>query len=159
MTEPHHERFLRRAIELSREHSLKGAGGPFGAVIAEGDRIVAEGWNLVTSTHDPTAHAEVTAIRRAAAAKGDHVLRGCTIYSSCEPCPMCFGAIHWARIDAMWIAATRDDAARIGFDDALLYEEIEKPEAARLLVTRRALREEANEAMNAWASWAGRVLF
>jgi guanine deaminase len=159
MTTSPHDVFLRRAIELSREHSLKGAGGPFGAVIVEGDRIVAEGWNLVTSTSDPTAHAEVVAIRRAAAARGDHSLHGCVIYSSCEPCPMCFGAIHWARLGALYFAATRDDAASIEFDDALLYEEVMRPVNERTMKTEQALRTEAQAAMREWHTWSSHTQY
>lgn len=115
------ERWLRRAIELAQENVRAGAGGPFGAVIVRGDELLAEGANAVTSTNDPTAHAEVNAIRRAAARLGTFNLSGCEIYSSCEPCPMCLGAIYWARLDAVWYAATRQDAARAGFSDERIY--------------------------------------
>lgn len=119
--------FLRRAIELSLEKMRAGKGGPFGAVVVKGGEIVAEGWNCVTSDHDPTAHAEVVAIRRAASALGTFDLSGCVIYSSCEPCPMCLGAIYWARLDALVFANTREEAASIGFDDAHFYDELAKP--------------------------------
>jgi tRNA(Arg) A34 adenosine deaminase TadA len=115
------ERWLRRAIEIAQENVRAGTGGPFGAVIVRGNELIAEGANAVTSTNDPTAHAEVNAIRRAAAALGRFDLAGCEIYSSCEPCPMCLGAIYWARLDAVWYAATRHDAARAGFSDERIY--------------------------------------
>jgi guanine deaminase len=150
---------LRRAIELSRIHSAAGAGGPFGAVIAEGDAVVAEGWNQVASTCDPTAHAELVAIRRATAARKDFSLRGCVIYASAEPCPMCLAAIHWARIDAVYFAAGRDDAAAIGFDDARLYEEIAKPLEARELPITQRLRDEAVAVMQTWSASPSRVLY
>lgn len=115
------ERWLRRAIELARQNVRRGAGGPFGAVIMRGGETIAEAANSVTSTNDPTAHAEVNAIRKAAEALRCFDLSGCEIYSSCEPCPMCLGAIYWARLDAVWYAATRHDAARAGFSDERIY--------------------------------------
>jgi guanine deaminase len=138
---------LRRAIELAQLHSSAGEGGPFGAVIAEGDAVVAEGWNQVES------------IRRATAARGDFSLRGCGIYASAEPCPMCLAAIHWARIDAIYFAAGRDDAAAIGFDDAKLYEELCKPLESRELPISQWLRDEAIGVMQTWSAWPGRVLY
>jgi guanine deaminase len=150
---------LRRAIELSRVHSKQGQGGPFGAIVAEGDLVVAEGWNQVLSTCDPTAHAEVVAIRRAAGARRDFSLRGCVLYASAEPCPMCLAAIHWARIDAVYFAAGRDDAAAIGFDDALLYDELAKPLEARRLPVSQALRDEAVAVMQTWSASPGRILY
>jgi guanine deaminase len=150
---------LRRAIELARVHSSAREGGPFGAVIAEGDTVVAEGWNQVESTCDPTAHAELVAIRRACAARGDFSLRGCVIYASAEPCPMCLAAIHWARIDAIYFAAGRDDAAAIGFDDAKLYEELGKPRESRALPTSQWLRDDAIGVMRSWSALPGRVLY
>src|SRR5262249_17723277 len=118
------EIFMRRAIELSLEQARSGAGGPFGAVIVRDGRIIAEGANRVTPSHDPTAHAEIVAIRNACAALHDFSLAGCEIYTSCEPCPMCLAAIYWARLDRIHYANDRADAAGIGFDDAFLYEEI-----------------------------------
>ena len=114
---------MRRAIELAEE-SVRNGGGPFGAVIARDGRIVAEGANCVVPNADPTAHAEVTAIRRAAQAVGSHDLSGCEIFTSCEPCPMCLGAIYWAHLDKVYYACNRKDAARIGFDDDFIYQEI-----------------------------------
>jgi len=150
---------LARAIELAREHSLVGEGGPFGAVVAQGGVIVAEGWNRVLSTLDPTAHAEVVAIRRATKALGRRSLEGCVIYSSCEPCPMCLGAIHWARLDAIHFAATRDDAAAIGFDDARMYAELGRPFAARALPCFAHSRDAACAAMQAWAATGDRPTY
>jgi tRNA(Arg) A34 adenosine deaminase TadA len=115
------ERWLRRAIELAVANVRKGAGGPFGAVIVRRGEMLAEGVNLVSTTNDPTAHAEVNAIRRAANELATFDLRGCEIYASCEPCPMCLGAIYWARLDAVWYSATRFDAARAGFSDERIY--------------------------------------
>src|SRR6266404_1774250 len=119
--------FMRRAVELSRERMRQNAGGPFGAVIVKAGEILAEGWNKVTSTNDPTAHAEVSAIRAACARLGTFSLAGCDIYTSCEPCPMCLAAIYWARLDRIYFANSREDAAAIGFDDALIYHEVAKP--------------------------------
>ena len=113
------EKFMRRAIELAQEGMEKGAGGPFGAVIVKDGEIVGEGYNCVTSTNDPTAHAEVVAIRKACRNLESFQLDGCAIYASCEPCPMCLGAIYWARPEKIFFAATREDAAEIGFDDNL----------------------------------------
>jgi guanine deaminase len=144
------ESFMRRAIALSREHMEEGSGGPFGAVIVRDGVIIAEGWNRVTSGHDPTAHAEIVAIRAACAALDSFSLRQCEIYTSCEPCPMCLAAIYWARIERIYYANDRADAARIGFDDDLLYREIAAPIAARSLPMTRLLAEEARPVFEAW---------
>jgi guanine deaminase len=141
---------MRRAIELSRQGMEGGSGGPFGAVVARDGRIVGEGWNRVTSTNDPTAHAEVVAIRAACAALGRFDLRGCEIYTSCEPCPMCLSAIYWARLDRIYYANGRADAARIGFDDAFLYAEVALDPAARSLPMTRLLADEARAAFDDW---------
>ncbi len=141
---------LRRAIELARAHMEAGEGGPFGAVVVCGDAVVGEGWNRVTSDHDPTAHAEIVAIRAACARLGRFSLDGCVIYASCEPCPMCLAAIYWARIDRLVYGAAREDAARAGFDDALIYDEIARPPEARHLPARRMLAEEARAVLRAW---------
>lgn len=143
--------FMRRAIALSREGMEAGQGGPFGAVIVSGGRIVAEGYNLVTSTSDPTAHAEIVAIRRACAALGRFDLRGHEVYTSCEPCPMCLAAIYWARLDRIHYANDRADAARIGFDDEALYRELALPAGARSIPMVRRLPDEARAAFDAWA--------
>ena len=151
MTNPLDPRHLMsRAIELAGEGMQSGAGGPFGAVIAREGRIVAEGVNRVTSSHDPTAHAEIVAIREACRALGGFSLAGCEIYSSCEPCPMCLSAICWARLDRLTYAATRHDAAAIGFDDARLYEELQRDPSERALDTRQLARDEAARLMRGW---------
>jgi tRNA(Arg) A34 adenosine deaminase TadA len=144
--------FMRRAVELSRECMRALEGGPFGAVIAKDGRIVAEGSNMVTSANDPTAHAEVVAIRNACRALANHNLSGCEIYASCEPCPMCLSAIYWARLDGIVYANTRADAARIGFDDDLIYQEVARPLEARRLPVRRLLGEEALAVFHEWES-------
>jgi tRNA(Arg) A34 adenosine deaminase TadA len=145
------EAFMRRAIALSHEKMEGGEGGPFGCVIAFNGAIIAEGWNLVTTANDPTAHAEIVAIRRACEALGRFSLAGCEIFASCEPCPMCLAAIYWARIGRVWYANDRRDAAAIGFDDAVLYDEIPKPLEHRSIPTTRLLAEEAKRAFDAWA--------
>jgi guanine deaminase len=126
-------KFLRRAIALGGQRMHGGHGGPFGALVVKGDEVIAEGWNRVTSTNDPTAHAEIVALRRAAQALGQFHLEGCALYSSCEPCPMCLAAAYWARVDAVFFAATRADASRAGFVDGFLYDELCKPIEARTL--------------------------
>ncbi len=142
---------MRRAIALAREGMEAGDGGPFGALIVGGGRIVAEGHNLVTSTADPTAHAEIVAIRRACAALGRFDLRGHEVYTSCEPCPMCLAAIYWARLDRIHYANDRADAARIGFDDEALYRELALPVEARAIPMVRRLSDEARATFEAWA--------
>ncbi|HWO09715.1 MAG TPA: nucleoside deaminase [Polyangiaceae bacterium] len=144
------QRFLERAIELAQLGMRSGRGGPFGALIVRGDQVLAEGQNEVTSAHDPTAHAEVCAIRAACRAAGDFSLAGAEIYSSCEPCPMCLSAIYWARLDRLYFAASREDAAEIGFDDAFLYREIALGTSARRLPSVQALRDEARAVMLPW---------
>jgi tRNA(Arg) A34 adenosine deaminase TadA len=130
---------MRRAIEIAAKNAEAG-GGPFGAVVVRGDVVVAEGVNMVTSTHDPTSHAEIVAIRRACQALLSFQLTGCEIYASCEPCPMCLGAIYWARPDRVYFSATRGDAAEAGFDDALIYNEVMRPPADRVIPTSSILR-------------------
>jgi guanine deaminase len=148
---------MRHAIALSRRGMEGGAGGPFGAVVVKDGQVVAEGWNQVTSTNDPTAHAEVVAIRRACAALGRFDLRGATLYTSCEPCPMCLAAAYWARLDAVVFGNARDEAAAIGFDDQFLYDEVAKPIEARALPIRRLLAAEALEVFAAWAEKPDKV--
>ncbi len=155
----HDADFMRQAIEVSRRGMASGAGGPFGAVVVMDGRVVAEGWNQVTSTNDPTAHAEVVAIRRACAALGRFDLRGATVYTSCEPCPMCLAALYWARVDAVAYANDRFQAAAIGFDDEFLYTEIPKPIEARSLPMRRLLAAEALEVFEAWAAKPDKVAY
>jgi guanine deaminase len=153
------EDLMRRAIALSMEKMQAGSGGPFGAVIARDGDIIAEGWNQVTSSADPTAHAEVVAIRRACQALGRFDLRTCEIYTSCEPCPMCLGAIYWARLDRIWFANDRADAAAIGFDDDFLYREIARPLNERSVPTQPLLRAEAQAAFAAWARKPDKVAY
>jgi len=146
------EKFMRRAIELAQDGMNAGAGGPFGAVVVKDGEIVGEGFNRVTSTNDPTAHAEVVAIRAACKKLNNFQLDGCAIYTSCEPCPMCLGAIYWARPAKVFYACTREDAANIKFDDQFIYEEIEKPIEARQIETVNFLRGEGLKVFENWAS-------
>lgn len=140
---------MQRAIDLAVEN-VRNGGGPFGAVIARGDEIVAEGVNRVTSQHDPTAHAEVQAIRKACSELNTFDLTGLDIYASCEPCPMCLGAIYWAHLDHLYFAGTKDDAARIGFDDAFIYKELPLPIHERKLPTEAMMNAEAQAPFVAW---------
>lgn len=141
---------LHEAIRLSLENVFRNHAGPFGAVVVRQDEVIATGQNRVTLDDDPTAHAEVVAIREACRKLGSHSLAGCEIFSSCEPCPMCLSAIHWARLDRLTFAATRHDAAAAGFDDELLYRELALPPGERRLETEMGLREEALAAFDAW---------
>ena len=141
---------MRRAIELASAGVQGDLGGPFGAVIVKEGRIIAEGENRVTSSGDPTAHAEIVAIRAACERLGSYELRGCEIYSSCEPCPMCLAAIEWARLDKLYFGASRHVAARAGFDDERLYRELAKPPAERELPCERLLPEEARASFELW---------
>jgi len=145
-----HEDFMRRAIALSREHMEAGHGGPFGAVVVKDGKVIGEGWNQVTSANDPTAHAEVMAIREACRNLGTFDLSGAAIYASSEPCPMCLGAIYWARLECVYFANSRTDVAAISFDDARLYDEISAPPEKRSLPMIRLLAEEALEVFEAW---------
>ena len=134
---------MRRAIQLAQEGIDDNAGGPFGAVVVKDGRIIAEGWNQVTSANDPTAHAEIVAIRKACKVLGSFQLEDCTVYTSCEPCPMCLGAIYWARPARLFFAGTRQDAAEVGFDDELIYLEINADFSARRIETTNIMRDEA----------------
>ena len=144
--------FMREAIRISVEKMRTGQGGPFGAVVVRGGEIIGRGWNQVTSINDPTAHAEIVAIRAACRQLGDFRLDGCELYSSCEPCPMCLSAVYWARIGRLCFAATRLDAAAAGFDDELIYREVALPVEARRLPAEQVLREEALRAFAEWAA-------
>jgi tRNA(Arg) A34 adenosine deaminase TadA len=144
------EDFMREAIRLSIENVESGKGGPFAAVIVKNGRIIATGVNEVTSTNDPTAHAEVVAIRNACKSLNSYQLDGCEIYCSCEPCPMCLGAIYWARAAKIYFANTKEDAAAIDFDDKFIYDEIDLSHTARKLITQQLLREEALVAFEKW---------
>lgn len=150
------EELMRTAIRLSEEN-VKAGGGPFGAVIARDGVIVATGVNRVTPDCDPTAHAEVSAIRAAAANLGTFDLAGCEIYTSCEPCPMCLGTIYWAHLDRMYYGNDKHAAARIGFDDAFIYQEQDLAPAERKLKSQELLPEEAIRAFEAWSRKADRV--
>jgi len=143
------EELMQRAIELSI-NSVRNGGGPFGAVIAREGEIIAEGSNGVTIYNDPTAHAEVTAIRKACEKLGNFELKGCEIYTSCEPCPMCLGAIYWAHLDKIYYANDRKDAADIGFDDDFIYQEIEVKPQYRKKSSEILMREEGLEAFRIW---------
>ncbi len=142
-------RFMARAIELSEEN-VENGGGPFGAVIVKDGKIIAEGVNRVTATNDPTAHAEVGAIRKACASLGTFKLAGCTIYTSCEPCPMCLSAIYWAGISRIFYGNTKEDAARIDFDDSFIYSEIVKDYEHRSVPCVRMMGSEASRAFRLW---------
>jgi guanine deaminase len=151
--------FLRRAIALATENVTSGRGGPFGAVIVRDGKIVGEGANSVTATNDPTAHGEVNAIRAAAKALGTFSLAGCELYTSCEPCPMCLAASHWARLDAVYYGASAADAARAGFDDAFLYAEFKKDQPERSLPEVQLLKDEAWESFAAWIASPNKVAY
>lgn len=146
------EKHMREAIRLSLENVTSGKGGPFGAVIVKDGKIIATGANEVTSSNDPTAHAEVVAIRNACKSLGSFQLEDCEIYCSCEPCPMCLGAIYWARPAKIYYANTKKDAADINFDDDFIYQEIELPVNNRKLPTIQILREEAQIAFKEWSN-------
>ena len=151
MADPSDLQLMRLAIQHARA-SVRAGGGPFGCVVARDGRAIADGSNRVTLANDPTAHAEIVAIRAACKALGSFKLDRCTIYSSCEPCPMCLGAIYWARAHRLVFACTRDDAAAIGFDDERIYRELERPFAARAMQTESLLREEALTAFRDWSA-------
>ncbi|MDT0675431.1 nucleoside deaminase [Autumnicola musiva] len=152
-----HEDFLKQAIALAEKGMDEGAGGPFGAVIVKDNEIIAEAYNRVTSTKDPTAHAEVVAIRKACEKLNDFQLDGCILYTSCEPCPMCLGAIYWARPDEVYYALDRDDAAEIGFDDQFIYDEIEKDMGSRRIKFVKMAREEGLHVFQKWQQKANRI--
>jgi len=143
--------FMKRAIELAEEGMDSNAGGPFGCVIVQDGKIIAEGFNRVTSTNDPTAHAEIVAIRRACQKLNSFQLENCTIYTSCEPCPMCLGAIYWARPKMVYFACSKKDAANIEFDDQFIYQELEKELENRDLRFIQMMRKDALPVFNKWA--------
>jgi guanine deaminase len=145
-----HEKFMRMAIALSEQNVTEGLGGPFGAVIVRNGEVIAGSGNKVVPSNDPTAHAEVSAIRLACTALNTYNLEGCVIYTSCEPCPMCLGAIYWARLDKIYYANNQADAAAIGFDDQFIYEELDRPKHERQLPVVELLRDEALGAFKAW---------
>ena len=141
---------MKLAIALSRENVENGIGGPFGAVIVKNGRVISKSANRVTATNDPTAHAEVTAIRLASEKLRSFDLSDCVIYTSCEPCPMCLGAIYWSRISKIYYANTKHDAAKIGFDDKFIYDELDLPAEKRKLPVIQLMRKEAQEAFEHW---------
>jgi tRNA(Arg) A34 adenosine deaminase TadA len=149
--------FMEKAIALATENVVSGRGGPFGAVIVKSGEIVASGTNLVTASTDPTAHAEVVALRNAATALATFDLTGCEVYTSCEPCPMCLSAIYWSHCDAIFYGNTSADAAAAGFDDAFLYEEIKRPSGQRRIPSANMLRQQALSNFEAWREYAGRI--
>lgn len=149
---PNDKIFMTRAIRLAEEGMNKNAGGPFGCVVVKDGKIIAEGHNCVTSTNDPTAHAEVVAIRKACEVLGTFQLNDCTIYTSCEPCPMCLGAIYWARPQKVYYACNKNDAANIDFDDQFIYEEMDKPLTVRRIPFEQILQQEGVDVFNKWAN-------
>ena len=157
MDQAQHQQYMRRAIELSRTNVATGTGGPFGAVIVKGGVVIGEGANQVTARNDPTAHAEVEAIRAACAHIGNFDLSGAVIYTSCEPCPMCLAAIYWARLERIYFANTKVDAAAINFDDDFIYREFAKAPAARTIPMTQLMRDEAMQAFKEWDSSTGKI--
>lgn len=144
------DEFMRRAIALALQNVRSGSGGPFAALVIKDGRVIAEGTNRVTSSNDPSAHAEIVAIREACRVLNDFQLHGCDLYTTCEPCPMCFGAIYWARPARIFYAGTAADAAAAGFDDAFIYNELRLPPADRRIQTAQLLREESLAIFAAW---------
>ena len=153
------QRFMREAIELSRKNVRAGMGGPFGALVVRGDEVVGRGTNLVTATNDPTAHAEVVAIREACRKLGSFQLTECDIYTTCEPCPMCLGAIYWARPRAVYFANTQDDAAAIGFDDSFIYKEFHLPHGKRRIPMIQVMRDDALIAFQEWRDKSDKISY
>ena len=151
-------RFMSRAIELSIE-SVKSGGGPFGSVIIKNNEIISEGMNRVTKNNDPTAHGEIVAIRKACKNLNDFSLKGCELYTSCEPCPMCLSAIYWSRIDKIYYANTRDDAKQIDFDDSLIYSELTKKIKERKIPTTQLMRDEALQGFTFWKNTENKVKY
>ena len=153
------EQFMLRAIALSVRNVSDGVGGPFGAVVVKDGEVIAEGANAVTSSNDPTAHAEIVAMRAACQKLGLFQLTGCDLYTSCEPCPMCLGAIYWARLDRVFYANCRADAAAIGFDDDLIYSEMPLAVDLRKIPMRQLLRDEAHAAFLEWKRSQGKITY
>lgn len=151
--------FMQAAVDLAAGHMRSKDGGPFGAVIVRGAEIVGRGWNRVTSTNDPTAHAEVVAIRAAATALNTFSLAGCVLYTSCEPCPMCLAAAYWARVDRIVFAADRFDAAAAGFDDEQFYAEVGLPIAERKILTQQVLRDSAVAVFDEWRAMPDKTMY
>jgi tRNA(Arg) A34 adenosine deaminase TadA len=154
-----HEKFMKMAIDLSRSGMVQGKGGPFGCVIVKNGQVVGQGSNSVLDTNDPTAHAEVVAIRNACKNLGSFQLEGCYLYTSCEPCPMCLGAIYWARPERVFFANTKKDAAAIGFDDQFIYEELELPLQKRKIPFSQLSKKEANQVFKEWVLLDNKTLY
>jgi guanine deaminase len=152
-------RFMMRAIQLAIENVGLGQGGPFGAVVVKGDAIVAEGVNRVTSTNDPTAHAEVVAIREACGKLRTFELKGCELYTSCEPCPMCLGAIYWAHVSRIYFGAVAKDASEAGFDDSAIYQQLAVEHSRRSIPMVQMMRQEALAAFRAWADQPNKIRY
>jgi tRNA(Arg) A34 adenosine deaminase TadA len=157
LSSPPNPEFLRRTIALAIQNVDSGGGGPFAAVVVRGGKIVGEGVNTVTAGNDPTAHGEVNAIRAACKALSTFSLAGCELYTSCQPCPMCLAACYWARLDAIFYGASAADAARAGFDDALLYDEFRKDQPGRVLPATQLLAQEAWASFAAWIASTGKI--
>jgi tRNA(Arg) A34 adenosine deaminase TadA len=153
------EQYLRRAIQLAQENSASGDKGPFGAVVVLDDKIIGEGWNQVVNTKDPTAHAEVIAIRNACKNIDSHDLHKSVIYTSCEPCPMCLAAIYWARIEKVYYACSRYDAANIGFDDKIIYDEFVVSEEKKKIKLIQSLKEEGIKIFDEWKSNPNKIMY
>lgn len=153
-----HRKFMARAIELCLRNIQEG-GGPFAAIVVKGGHVIAEGANRVTATNDPTAHAEVQAIRSACKKLGDFELKDCDLYTTCEPCPMCLGAIYWSRLGRVFFGSVAADAAKIGFDDAFIYKEIQRPHAERKIPMFPLMREEALEAFRTWQMKPNKIAY
>ena len=149
--------FMKQAIELAQKNLDKKEGGPFGAIVVKDGKVIGRGVNTVTTNNDPTAHAEVNAIRDACKNIGSFQLDDCEIYSSCEPCPMCLGAIYWARPAKLYFAATKDDAALAGFDDSEIYREIALPKEHRKIPTEQVLQKEAQQVFNRWVNTDNKI--
>lgn len=154
-----HEKWMRMAIQLSEQNVLESIGGPFGAVIIKDGKLISKSGNKVTSTNDPTAHAEVSAIRLACKKLKTFDLSSCIIYTSCEPCPMCLSAIYWAKIDTIYYANTKQDAENIGFSDKFIYDELDKPMSQRTLPIQQMMRDEALNAFKLWDQSIARVTY
>ena len=159
MRDDERERYLRMALEEGVRGARAGRGGPFGALVVQGDRVLAAACNEVTSRNDPTAHAEIQAIRAACEILGSFQLTDCDVYASCEPCPMCLGALYWARPRAVYFAATRTDAAAAGFDDAHIYDDLGKPLAERSLRIEQVAFEGVSRPFDVWRGLPGRIRY
>lgn len=157
MSNPDPTTYLREAIDLAVDNVRTGRGGPFAALVVRNGEVLGQGTNVVTTTNDPTAHAEVVAIRRACDAQGEFQLDGCVLYSTCEPCPMCLSAIYWARIDRVYYAATQDEAAAAGFDDEHIYEELCMPPPDRTVPMKQCLHDASQRPFEAWLDYDERV--